>query len=133
MSAHENFSKDIHKWNELDELIKKYEENIKELKKEKKKLQEHIIPYMKNEEIDICTFDDNNKVHLKTSKTKVNFMTKKALPSKLKNYFMNVENLDDTISNLKVQNIMKFLDENVEYNEKFTLTKSAPKKYFFRS
>jgi len=127
MSNQEEFIDNIKEWDRIDDLIRQFETNLKELRAEKKKIQQSIIPVMQIKDIDICNMKDG-KIHLKTSRKKVNYLTKKSLPDKLKEYYVKIENIDENISNMKVQAIMDYMDTTCEYTESQTLSKIKSRK-----
>lgn len=119
----ENFKKDLREWDRINGLIKEYETNLKELRKEKKKFQENTVSYMANNEIDACNLEDG-KIILKKSRTKISVTTKAALPEKIKQFFMVRRNMDENIARQNADEIVNFIHSNPEYKESMTLVRT---------
>ena len=119
----QNFKKDLMEWDRINNLIKEYETNLKELRKEKKKFQENTVNYMAENEIDYANLPDG-KITLKTSRTKISVTTKTALPDKIKNFFIQERNLDETIAKMNADAIVDFIYKNADYKETKTLIRS---------
>jgi|694.fasta_scaffold01457_13 hypothetical protein len=119
----EEFKNDVHEWDRINNLIRQYEENLKSLREEKKKIQESAIEYMRNNEIDILNMEDG-KIICKKSKVKVNSLTKKNLIDKLREFFIVKERFDPGIAQMKANLISEYIDTLSEYKESYTLSRT---------
>lgn len=122
-----DFKNNVKEWDKLNTLIKQYEDNLKELRQQKKKIQEVTICYMREHEIDICNLGDG-KLACKKSKVKINNTTKKALPEKIRDYFMEKENMDENIANMRAEAIVEYIYSKAEYKENYTLSRTKKRK-----
>lgn len=120
---HEEFKNDIQEWNRVDALIKQFEGNLKQLRQEKKAIQEVTVKYMAENDIDACNLGDG-KVILKKSKSKISQTTKTALPEKVCLYFKQEENMDENIAKMRTERLVNFIYSNPEYKESLTLTRT---------
>jgi hypothetical protein len=119
----EEFKNDVHEWDRINNLIRQYEENLKSLREEKKKIQDSAIEYMRNNEIDIINMEDG-KIICKKSKVKVNSLTKKNLTDKLREFFIVKERFDPGIAQMKADVISEYIDTLSEYKESYTLSRT---------
>lgn len=119
----EEFKNDVREWDRINNLIRQYEENLKSLREEKKKIQESAIEYMRNNEIDILNMEDG-KIICKKSKVKVNSLTKKNLIDKLREFFIVKERFDPGIAQMKADLISEYIDTLSEYKESYTLSRT---------
>lgn len=119
----EEFKNDVHEWDRINNLIRQYEENLKSLREEKKKIQDSAIEYMRNNEIDIINMEDG-KIICKKSKVKVNSLTKKNLTDKLREFFIVKERFDPGIAQMKANFISEYIDTLSEYKESYTLSRT---------
>ena len=117
------FVKDIKEWDKVNSLIKQYEGNLKELRQEKKKLQESTIVYMTENELDICNLQDG-KIHLKKSRRKVSAMTKKSLPIKIADFFIEKRSMDPNMAKKHAEEIVEFVDSQATYVDSSSLTRT---------
>lgn len=122
----EEFKKDVHEWDRITNLIRQYEENLKILREEKKKIQDVAIDYMLNNDIDILNLEDG-KIICKKSKVKVGTLTKKTLPEKIKEFFIIKERIDPGIAQMKANVISEYIESLSEYKESYTLTRTKKK------
>lgn len=119
----DEFKNDVHEWDRINNLIRQYEENLKSLREEKKKIQDSAIEYMRNNEIDILNMEDG-KIICKKSKVKVNSLTKKNLIDKLREFFIVKERFDPGIAQMKANVISEYIDTLSEYKESYTLSRT---------
>lgn len=117
------FVNDIQEWDRIHALIKQYEENLKELRKEKKKLQEATVSYMDTNELDVVNVG-NGKIKYKKSRRKVSCLTKKALPDKIADFFIEKRNMDPMMAKRHATEIVEFVDSKSTYVETQTLTRT---------
>lgn len=83
----ENFKSTVQKWLSIDDDIKKLKNAIKNLNKQKEQLNEPILAFMQNNEIDNCnTYNGKLKTHVTTHKKPIN---KKFLGEALATFLKN--------------------------------------------
>jgi hypothetical protein len=117
------FVNDLKEWDKVNSLIKQYEGNLKDLRQEKKKLQDSTIVYMTENELDVCNLQDG-KIHLKKNRRKVSVMTKKSLPEKIAEFFVEKRNMDPNMAQKHAEEIVEFVDSKATYVESSSLTRT---------
>jgi hypothetical protein len=117
------FVNDLKEWDKVNSLIKQYEGNLKDLRQEKKKLQDSTIVYMTENELDVCNLQDG-KIHLKKNRRKVSVMTKKSLPEKIADFFVEKRNMDPNMAQKHAEEIVEFVDSKATYVESSSLTRT---------
>lgn len=114
VDPHFEFKNNIKEMNELDDKIKKYTEEISELRKKHAELKSKTIDHMLKFEVDTVKLGDDNKYNLIKTNTKINPTTKALLPVKMSDYFIKEEQYSDVAAKEKAERIVNWLYENAE-------------------
>lgn len=118
------FRETLYKWDDLSKREKEQAKILKEIKDEKKVLQQQNIDQMLKYEFDVCSLDDG-KISLRKTKRESVDIKKGNFQQLLKEYYNNVENLDDQFAQKKVDNIMEYLKEHhTKVSESISLTRT---------
>lgn len=114
---HNEFRVDIKELARIEDLITEYNNLIKKLRTKKMQLRKKTIQHMERHDIGIAKMkpDGSDKFNLVKVKNKVNPMTKKRLPDRIKDYFVTVDKLNQYEAKKKADSIIQWLNENTEY------------------
>ena len=92
VDIHGKFKVDIKELLRIEDLIKEYNQLIKQLRAKKTKLKNNTINHMVKHDLEVATMPKNDKFTLVKVKSKLNPTTKARLPINLTNYFIQEEN-----------------------------------------
>ena len=124
MSDTEEFKNNILEWDELKAKKKQFSENIKKLDSRMNFLKDRNIEFMTKKEIDICNLDDG-KIKLVRRVNRTIDVKKSNLPTILKHFYTQEQNMSDYDSDKVVEKVMNFIKENYSKStETMSLTRT---------
>lgn len=127
---HSEFKIDLKELAKIEEMIEEYNIIIKKLREKKNDLREKTIVHMVKHEVDGAKVDSVSKpksytYNMVEVKKKVNPMTQKILPLKLRDFFVKEERMTQQEAEIKANRIIKWIKDNAEYVMKKVLQKKT--------
>ena len=111
MGDREKLINDVGRWIKIDEDMKEYRKEMKNLRKEKKEITNNLVNVMKENQID-C-FDVKNGKLIYTKKKVKAPLSKKHLLLSLSNYFKNNKELIDELGEFILNSREEKVKENI--------------------
>lgn len=120
MGDREKLINDVGRWIKIDEDMKEYRKEMKNLRKEKKEITNNLVNVMKENQID-CFDVKNGKLIYTKSKTKKP-LSKTHLLESLKKYFINDPNMSNIVVDIS-KFIMNSREEKINESIKMKIKK----------
>jgi uncharacterized protein (UPF0335 family) len=120
MGDREKLINDVGRWIKIDEDMKEYRKEMKNLRKEKKEITNNLVNVMKENQID-CFDVKNGKLIYTKSKTKKP-LSKTHLLESLKKFFINDPNMSNIVVDIS-KFIMNSREEKINESIKMKIKK----------
>lgn len=114
VDLHKDFKMGVKKLAEIEDMVKKYTDLIRDLKKEKENLRQQTVDHMVKYNFDVARLNDNDRFNLVTVKRTVSPITKARLPTNLSDYFIENENMSNEEASRRAEDICKWIHEKAE-------------------
>ena len=125
---HNEFKVDVKELIKIEEMIEKYAEIIRKLKAKKEDLRVKTFKHMVHHKVDNVNVSTEESYNIVTTKKKINPMTKARLPSKIRDFFIKEEKMDESKAETLANRILTWINENAEYAVSKTLRHKKPRK-----
>ena len=119
----EEFSTIVKEYITIDDTIKKAQNDMKLLRKKKVDLNQGIMVFMEENNVQQCNIPSGGAIKRAVTKTKSSAYKKETLETKITNFFRENPNLEGTPEE-KAKKLLKFIEESREIIEKICLRRT---------
>ncbi len=114
IDPHKDFKMGVKKLAEIEDMVKKYTDLIRDLKKEKDSLRQQTVDHMVKYSFDVAKLSDNDRFNLVTIKRTISPITKARLPINISDYFVEEESMGREEAKRRAEAICKWIHEKAE-------------------